>query len=596
MTDRLIQNIPEKLWDRVQRSPLKTAYLSKHHGAWQSTSWEVFFDQVYRVAKIIQRYDLPKGARVAIVSQTRHEWVLVDHAILSCGLVSVPIYPSLAPDDVHFILKDAKCQLVVVENQLQSQKIQNIRSQLPELREILSIEESPSDDVVSLAPAWEADSLLGLGPLQNRPEVKTWMAKWSEIGENELASVVYTSGTAGVPKGACLTHKNFLSMMKGVTMALDLTDQDISLLFLPLAHIMGRIEHMVSLESGMVNAFVENLDRLMDNLGDIRPTIFLSVPRIFEKIYSGIQQRMAHQGVAQKKLSDAVVGAARMESLTLQKGWRVPWVLKSLNRLSEPLFRSKIQSRFGGRLRFAVSGGAPLSTAIAEFFHSAGILILEGYGLTETTGPICVNRPRRYKFGTVGQVLEGSECRLGDDGEILFRGSLLARGYTDSSLEFLNPQGWYGTGDVGELDADGFLKITDRKKEMIVLSGGKNIAPLHVESFFQGDPLFAHVLVVGDGRSRLGALVTLNLKEARRQHDAVVDLAEDPILRDIVRKKILAINEQLAPFEHVRHFAILGRDFSVETGELTPSLKIRRKFCEQKYKNQIEDLYGKGSL
>jgi long-chain acyl-CoA synthetase len=414
-------------------------------------------------------------------------------------------------------------------------------------------------------------------------------------------TIIYTSGTTGEPKGVITSHAHYLFMISAVDSAVPSTDQDVTLHFLPVAHSLGRLEHFMAVAKGWTLGFARSVEGVAKDLRIIRPTIIFSVPRIYELAYDRIQSRVERSNPFQKFVFNWGLSIGKQWSRNLREGKRVGWNLRLARRLADRLVFSKIRSAFGGRLRLAISGGAPLSPDIAEFFHTLGILILEGYGLTETATVSHVNRPQNYKFGTVGLPLQGVHCRISFDGEILLRGPNIFKGYYRDLMateEAIDIDGWFHTGDVGEIDEDGFLRITDRKKELIVTSGGKKVAPQRVENLLRTDPLIGQVMVVGNGQRHILALITLNQKrvvdlaqEKGIEFSSPAEMASHPWVVSQIKERIQEKNKELAPFETVRQFCILTRDFTVQDEELTPTLKLRREVIIERYKALIEEMY-----
>ncbi len=584
-------NIGDLFVNRAQLNPKKAAYLRKKEGAWISSTWEQFEQSVFEVAKSLKSCGIGPGDRVAILSQTRPEWTLADIAILSIGAVTVPIYSSVTSDEVLYILKDSQSKIIFVEDAVQREKVRPLLKQVAGLKLAVSFDAIPDADYTSFA-SWAGK----VGDLS----IQDWRQGTRAFSRDSIATIVYTSGTTGVPKGAELSHGCFLSMIEGSSRVLEIGEDDLTLLFLPTAHIMGRSEQMLLLGIGWTTAFAESIAGIIDNMGEVRPTILISVPRIYEKFYAAIVGKFTSGSLLSRLIFKRALYIGRRYSQALQRGERPSMLLQTQYALADKVIFSKVREKFGGRLRFTVSGGAPLSREIAEFFHACGIMILEGYGLTETTGAIAANRLRDFKFGTVGKIFTGSEVKLAADGEILLKGPTIFKSYHG------NPQmtaealvdGYFLTGDVGEIDAQGFLKITDRKKDLIVTAGGKNIAPQKIENLFKNDPLFSNVIVFGDREKFLVMLICLNMSDLRKLFQGLglnfVSLEEAVKVADfqkLIKQRVDLVNAGLASYERIKRFHILPRDLSLEAGELTPSLKVKRKFCAQKYADTIKSLY-----
>ena len=591
-------NVPDTFQRRVAATPNKTAIMRKREGAWKHVTWREYGDRVFEIARALKSLGLRKGDRVALLSQTRPEWTYLDQAILSLGGITVPVYPSVTGEEVGYILRDSGARFVFCDDASQVDKTLPFKAGLPDLERVFSIERTGREGVVGL------DEFLASSEFsaqQTAVERQAWRADAATLRESDLASIVYTSGTSGVPKGACITHGNFLAVMANAAAAMSVSDEDLTLLFLPVAHILGRIEQMITLSAGWTNAYCESLATLMDNLAEMRPTVLISVPRIYEKVYQGLQKKAQSGGWVERQAVQLAFRVASEMGEARRTG-RTPSIATRLEHVAaDKLVFAPLRARFGGRMRFAISGGAPLSREIADFFAASGMNILEGYGLTETTGPVAFNTIAAVKPGTVGRPWPGSEVKIAADGEILLRGPSVFAGY------FNNPEGtrealqvgWFATGDVGDIDADGFIRITDRKKDLLITAGGKNVAPQKIEGLLRQDPIISNALVVGDRRNYLVSLITLAPDELRRvvsvqgwsDLKGVEAAATDTRLQGYLKVRIQRVNAGLAPYETIKRFRILPRDFSMEAGELTPSLKVKRKFCSQKYAKIIDEMY-----
>jgi long-chain acyl-CoA synthetase len=429
----------------------------------------------------------------------------------------------------------------------------------------------------------------------------TLQARIAATRPDELASIVYTSGTTGPPKGVMQTHGNHIAAQRNSESAATVEEGWVHLLFLPLAHSFARLEAFLGVYRGLCTAFAENLDKVGDNLREVRPHFICSVPRVFEKVYAKILAGVAAGPPLKRKIFHWAIGVGREVSRHQQRGQPLPPALKMKRALAHKLVFSKLHAALGGRLQWAISGGAPLSRDIAEFFHAAGILILEGYGLTETCPAATFNRPTRFKFGSVGQALDNVDIKIAPDGEILIRGANVAKGYLgqpEATAEVFEPSGWFHSGDIGRLDEDGFLFITDRKKDLIVTAGGMNIAPQNIENMLKADPFISQAMVYGDRKPYPVALITLNpdeLTKFARDHGIVATdpavLVRHPKIVDRVNRTIEEKNSQLQSYAKIKKFTILPMDFTQDGGELTPTLKVKRKVVSNKYLGAIEELY-----
>ncbi len=519
---------------------------------------------------------------------------------------TVPIYQSNLPHECGYILTNSESRLCFVENGKQLAKLRAVqrdgfeldgqRTSVPLSRMILMEGDPDGDDVITLADL-RARGRAALGRLQSALD-RTIAA----VGRDDLATIVYTSGTTGPPKGVMQTHGNHLSALEAVV-GLGLAHEgEVDFFFLPLAHSFARMIEYFGLRVGTVTAYATSIDTLSQEIVETEPHLIPSVPRIYEKIYGRIMGTRQSSGFLQGAIFDWAVGVGRQRSDHAQRGVALPWWLALQAALADQLVFARIQKLLGGRVRLMVSGGAPLSREIMEFFHAIGLLIVEGYGLTETTPILTCNRPDRFKFGTVGPALPNIVLRIAADGEILAKGPNIAQGYykrPEATAESWDREGWFHTGDIGEIDADGFLRITDRKKDLIKTSGGKYVAPQNIENLLKTQVHISQAVVIGDNRKYCVALLTLDLDEIRRYADAegisvgsTEDLIRDPKIAALIESEVQAANKHLASYESVKYYRVLPRDFSQETGELTPSLKVKRKVVTERYREVIDEMYS----
>ncbi|MFA6149311.1 MAG: long-chain fatty acid--CoA ligase [bacterium] len=556
-------------------------------------------DASREIALGLMALGLSRGDRVAILSTTRLEWCLADIGSTFGGFVTVPIYPSNLPDQVEYILAHSRARAVFVEDEPQYNKVMGSRSRLPHLSSVVMMTGSAEGK----EGATTLSALRALGKEHGAANPGALEARAEEILPSDDLTIIYTSGTTGPPKGVVTRHSNYAFNVTSALEAIDVPKGSMFLQFLPLAHSLGRIEHFLSFDAMAVSSFARSLQTVAEDLAAVRPEIMVSVPRLYEKFYARVLAKVEEDGGLKKKIFVWALGVGREASRCRQQGGEPRGFLALKNGIADRLVFRKIRARMGGRLRFFISGGAPLSREIAEFLHAIGVLILEGYGLTETSTVTTVNRLERYKFGTVGKALPGTEIRIAADGEILIRGPHIFREYFNdpaATREAIEPDGWFHTGDIGTLDEEGFLRITDRKKDIIVTSGGKNIAPQNLENLLKNDRYVSQAFVYGDRKKYLTALLTLAPEEivdwATRQgipDRSVESLANHPQVLRLMQERVDEVNRGLASFEQVKKFALLGTDFSQETGELTPTLKVRRKVVVEKYGRILDDLYGK---
>lgn len=599
MGSSAFRSVVDILHHRIAETPDHEGLSGRRGSGWFTWTWGEVGRRSRAVACGLRALGVERGERVGILAMTRPEWIVLDMGILASGGATTTIYTSNTAEECRHILHDSGTTICFVENGQQAAKLMSQREQLPNLRKLVWIDgEPPAGDNFQVAlaelaeggEAWEAANPGGYEAVAN------------SMGPEDLATLIYTSGTTGLPKGVMLTHANWVYEAEAVAEMQILMMEDKHYLFLPLAHSFAKVLEIASIRVGVPTAVDGVVDDLVANLAVARPTVMAAVPRVFEKVYNKVVTGAKEAGGAKAAIFDWAVGVGRKVSQLRQKGQEPGGLLALQNRIATKLVFSKLQDRFGGRIRFFVSGGAPLSREIAEFFHAAGILILEGYGLTESSAASFVNRYTRYKFGTVGPAVPGTEVRIAEDGEILIRGGGIMRGYynqPEATAEALSGDGWLHTGDIGEVE-DGFLRITDRKKDLIVTAGGKNVAPQYVENLIKSSTaLVSQVVMLGDKRPFCIALVTINEetvgKWARDRGLAFTDFASLSTLPEVtklIEGEIEKVNTHLARYEQIKKIEVLPREFSVESGEMTPKMSIKRKVVQQNYKEIIDRLYG----
>lgn len=572
------------------------AYLVKKNGAYQPLTWKEVHTVSLGVYEGLKKAAVGKADRVAILSNSRPEWSICDIAIQTLGAVTVPIYQSNTPEEVAFILEHSGARFVFAEDASQAAKLQTIFTQTGKTLPVVTFQ--PGVQTAFACESFETFSKIRGDAAELAQDQKR---SADAVKPDDLATIVYTSGTTGTPKGARLLHSCLIAEIRGIAQEVSLSTDDTLLSFLPFAHVLGRIESLVPLMTGVTLAYAESVNSITSNIKEVKPTLLISVPRIYEKIYSKIQSEIDSSSTFKKGLFEWSVKVGRDVARLRSAKQPIPVALMLKFRVADQLVFSKVREKMGGRLRFTVSGGAPLSPDLCLFFHACGIKILEGYGLTETMGAIAVNRPDDYRFATVGRPLAGTHFRIAQDGEIQVKGPAVFAGYFNdekSTREALTEDGWFCTGDIGEFDEKGFLKITDRKKELIVTSGGKNIAPQKLENLIKSIPLVSQAYVAGDRQKYLVALVTLSEAEAKRwakerdiAFESVEELATKAELISHLEKGFKQINKELASYETVKRFKTLPRDFSLEAGEMTASLKLKRKVIAERYKSEVESLY-----
>jgi long-chain acyl-CoA synthetase len=579
-------NLTTSLWQLAERSPSKEVLRHHDGSAWRGLTARQVADRVTAVAAGFVALGLEPGDRVALMAGTSLDWTVADLAILSAGGVTVPIYETSSVEQCAWILSDSAARFAIAGTADHAKNLDAARDRAPDLQEVFVLEDAGLDAIAERATGDEADAV---------------SERVAALGGEDLATLIYTSGTTGNPKGCELTHGNLLYAARQgqVTLTRMLERDDSTLLFLPLAHVFARMVQFLCLESGVTLTFSRGIDHLQEDLASTSPTFLLSVPRVFEKVFNGAQRKA--EG-AKAKVFDFAVQAAREWSEAVDAGRTPGFGTKLKHGIADKLVYSKLRDGLGGRVRYCVSGGAPLAPHLAHFFHAAGITILEGYGLTETSAPATVNTPEHMKIGTVGQPLPGVEIRIADDGEILIRGGNVLRGYFNNeqaTSEAIDDDGWFHSGDLGEIDDRGFVRITGRKKEIIVTAGGKNVAPAVLEERLKANRLVSQAMVVGDNRPFVGALVTLEPEELTafaKEHSLSGSHAElskaDAVQAEIARA-VEHANAAVSKAESIRKVVVLERDFAEETGELTPTLKLKRATIAEHFAAEIEGLYAK---
>ena len=589
-------NVGRQFFDRVQASPHREAFRFPRGDEWESVTWQETGDRVRKVAAGLVALGIDPEQRVGIASGTRYEWILADLAIMCAGAATTTVYPTTMGDDVSYILADSESRVVFAEDDVQIAKLAAHKSELPHLEKVVTFDGTADGDwVIGLAELEK----LGEDLLAQNPDVID--ERVAATAPDALATLIYTSGTTGRPKGVRLRHSSWTYEGTAIQAQGILDETDLQYLWLPMAHSFGKVLLSTQLACGFATAVDGRVDKIIENLAVVRPTFMGAAPRIFEKAHGRIVTMQATEGGIKEKLFNAAFAVGFKVDALKREGKSVPLPLAVQHALFDKLVFAKIRARFGGRVRFFISGAAALNREVAEWFHVAGILILEGYGLTETSAGSFVNHPDGYKFGTVGQVMPGSEVKIAEDGEILIKGPGIMDGYhnlPDQTAETLSGE-WLHTGDIGEIDAEGFLKITDRKKDLFKTSGGKYIAPTSIESQFKAVcPYASQFLVHGNDRNFVVALITLDpdaMAEWSTHNDmtgaSYKEIVSSQQVKDLVKGYVDELNSRLNRWETIKKWILLDHDLTIESGELTPSMKVKRKFVEQNYKAQIDALY-----
>jgi long-chain acyl-CoA synthetase len=578
LTDMLATNVAE-FGDEV-------GLRRRRDGQWQDVTWKQFGEEVRGVAKGLIAAGVAAGDRVALQAKTRYEWTVLDYAIWTAGAVVVPVYETSSPDQVAWILSDSGATAIVVERDEHASAVESVRDQAPDLRSVYVIDDGAVDQLIEA----------GKGVPDSELE-----ARRASLSADSLATLIYTSGTTGRPKGCELTHANFLFEVGNGMSLLGrfMNVQGSLLLFIPLAHVLARVLQVGAIKTRTVIGHTPDVSNLVEDLGEFRPTFVLAVPRVFEKVFNSAKAKA--EGDGKGKIFDKAAQVAIDWSRALDDGG--PGIaLRAQHALFDKLVYGKLRAALGGRCLGAISGGAPLGDRLGHFFRGIGVIVYEGYGLTETTAAAAVNHDDALRIGTVGRPLPGVAAAIADDGEILLRGGVVMRGYwknEDATKEAIDGEGWFHTGDLGELDSDGFLKITGRKKEILVTAGGKNVAPAVLEDRLRAHRLISQCIVVGDQRPFIAALITLDeealpqwLESKGKPTDQTAEqVREDPELLAEVDAAVQDANRAVSHAEAIKKFKILGTDFTEDNGMLTPSLKLKRSVVMKEFDAEVEALY-----
>ncbi len=571
-----------------------TMYMSKRNDVYRGLTYQQVGVIIRNLALGLASFGVKKDDKVSILCPTQEEWAMTDFAILSLGAVTVPIYPNLPSKQVEYIVQNSDSKVIFVSDQEQLAKVIEVKNNCPTLTHavLVTADDKKKDYVIHFSELQETGKKFGASHPNYIEDAL------SKISPKDLATIIYTSGTTGMPKGVMLSHNNILSNSLAAVQVARIGPEDTLLSFLPLAHSFERMAgHFMPISQGCAIAYAESIEKVPQNMDEVKPTIMCAVPRLYEKIYNRVQEGLQTAPALRKKIFAWAIRVGEEARRTKKKGFSY--------KLAHKLVYSKLHARFGGRLKFFVSGGAPLSKEIGEFFANMGMMILEGYGLTETSPVITVNRPELFKLGTVGPVIDGVEARIAPDGEILTRGPHVMLGYyknEEATKEMIDPDGWLHTGDIGYFDDDNYLVITDRKKNLIVTSGGKNVAPQPIETLLVTIPYIEQAMVLGDKRNFISALVVPNLDQLRKyakDHNIHYNSDEQLIANQDIYKMVEKLIQEaqdhagVARYEQVRKFAFLPKAFSIESGELTPTLKIKRNVITANFINIIESIYNK---
>jgi long-chain acyl-CoA synthetase len=583
----------ERLWrDAVAAGRTTPAYLVQEGDEWKPMSWADAAEKVESWANGLLALGVQKGDTFALIGRNAVEWALFDFALGSIGAIAAPIYANSSAKDAGYILDHSESVGVLCEDAEQRAKVESVRGEIPRLEHVLTY--ADLDDLAARGRAYAAKHP---NALREAGEA---------VGEDDLFTYIYTSGTTGPPKGCMISHRNYYAMVAVVDELPSFTGpDDTMLLYLPLAHNFGRLMHLTGPYVGYGIAFLPDPLQAAAVLPQVKPTVFPSVPRVYEKVHTAVLAKFDAETGAKRKLIDWALRVGREVSELRRAGKPIPRGLAAKHRLADRLVYSKVKERLGGRLRLAISGGAPLAAEIAEFFHSIDILLVEGYGLTECTTAASTNTHEAYRFGTVGRALPGFEVKVADDGELLIRSETLFQGYykdPGATAAVLGEDGWLRTGDIGEIDEDGFITITDRKKDIIVTAGGKNVAPQNLENDLKTSRFVSQAMVVGDKRPYVAALITLDPEALpawaaeRGLPTDMAELAQRDEVRELVQGIVDEVNADRSRYEQIKRFEILPRDFTMDDDELTPTLKLKRRVVADHFSQELEELYAGETL
>jgi len=577
---------------------LPAAFRSKVGGAWVGITHREAFDRVQAINLGLRELGIQPGDKVSLISENRPEWALADYACLTARATDVPIYPTLTAKQTEYILRDSESVAVFCSTAAQVDKVLEVKGALPGLKHIIVFDSAAASGralVTSLA-SLEAK---GRGAASKYPN---WKAEALAAQPDDLATLIYTSGTTGDPKGVMLSHYNIWSNVQAVLQMIPIAAGDECLSMLPLSHSYERMVDYTLFQAGVIINYAESFDTVAANLGEVKPTVVLSVPRLYEKVYARVLENALSGSAVKRTIFFWAKRAGEQWATLALAGLPIPGGLALKKKLADKLVFSKLQARTGGRIRFFVSGSAPLSADIAKFFYSAGLPVIEGYGLTESSPVLTLNPLDRIKLGTVGRVIPGVELKIASDGEILAHGPNIMSGYfkqPEATREVLDAEGWLHTGDIGELDSDGYLKITDRKKELIKTAAGKYIAPQPIEGMVKRNKFVANAVVHGDRRKYAIVLVVPNFdnlerwaRERNLSYGTRAELIQLPDVRAKVEREVMSMLTELAKFETPKKVVLLEHDFTIESGELTPTLKVKRRVVEKRYKDLIDAAYA----
>ncbi|MCD6569922.1 MAG: long-chain fatty acid--CoA ligase [Deltaproteobacteria bacterium] len=598
----LYKNMGQLLRRRAFKHGSRLAVEKRLKGVWQGCTWEEYYDAAKAIGLGLYSLGVRKGDRVSLLSQNRLEWIFLDMGIMGIGACTVPIYVTLPASEVAYIISNSESKVYIAENKVALNKALEKLDECTSLKKIVVIDTEDCDMSSDMVISFE--ELKNLGKELESKESGLFERLTDEVEREDLATIIYTSGTTGPPKGAMITHSNIFAVLRGLGAIVPAFDTDVTVPFLPLCHVYERVAgHFTGILAGITTHYAQDFDTIVEDIQAKKPTIILAVPRVCEKVYAKILSEVKEQPEWKQKVFNWAKDIGAKVSHLKERREEIPLLLDLQYKLAYKLVYAKLRDALGGRVRWMTASGAPISREIIDFFNAAGIFVIEGYGMTECTAPTSLNTLDDYKFGTTGKPIPCNQVKIADDGEILIKGGNVIKGYwkmPDETKEAFTEDGWFKSGDIGHLDEDGYLVITDRKKDLIITAGGKNIAPQNIENLFKEDPLFEQFVVVGDMKKYLVGLVNINLEEAQRlakeegiQFSSPEELLDNKDFSSIVDKHVEDRNKHLARVETIKYYRIVKQPFSEETGELTPSLKVKRKVVMEKYKDVIDGMYSK---
>jgi long-chain acyl-CoA synthetase len=600
-TERTVNDV---FRNRVKKYGKRVAIEKKIKGVWESASWDQYYERARAVGLGLYELGVRKGQMVAILSENRLEWLYTDLGSLGIGACLIPIYPTLVSEEIEYILNNSESKIIIPENKNQLKKVLEVIHACPSVEKIIVIEEQ---DAAGHPGIMSMKALMETGSKKHAADPELFDRLSRDVDQEDLATLVYTSGTTGLPKGAMITHGNIFWVVR----ALDAirphfaTDTDCTVPFLPLSHVFERIAgHFYGMYCGITSSYAESIETLLSDFEEKRPTMILAVPRVCEKVYQKIMAQVQEQSPFKQRVFYWGQKIGARISRFRENHTRIPLLLKLKYKIAYAMIFKKLQNKLGGRVTWMTASGAPTAEDIIRFFNAAGITVIQGYGMTESTAPATMQSLADYRIGTTGKPIPGQEIRIADDGEILLKGGNIIKGYwklPEETAEAFTPDGYFMSGDLGMFDDEGNLLITGRKKDLIITSGGKNVAPQKIENLFKSDPLFTQFIVIGENKKYLTALCNINLEEAERYagqenipYGKPADLLDDERFLAELQRHFDERNTHLAKYESIKKFRIIKNEFSQEGGELTPSLKVKRKVVQQKYKELIDDMYGEG--